>query len=323
LKKLHFIFLAITSVFLLSCTEDPAPFEYIGDGGVPVPFAFESLTPEIEVILPSGQDSFVLDTGSPINLGDVGHFDESAGIYSQDISTLGLLFPSCQIVYEDWLDNSAPIAGLIGGNILKYFNWEIDYPSRTVTLFTGDFSENTDLDSQVSFQLSGGGLFKASNGDTMTIGATRHLVWVNIEGQRLLGLLDTGASYMVVSDSLINSLGWENRPDHGSITVVTVNGPVAVPLTELFNIAFDDAITQTKVENIYASVMPDVFFDEIYRETGKVVELLIGGSFMRHFKMKFATSERIIYLTPPVTDKSKLIDLPTEVRFPITLEPIK
>jgi hypothetical protein len=119
------------------------------------------------------------------------------------------------MVFEDWTDDVHLIGGIIGVDLLQHFNWEIDYPGKSITLFIEQFTdETTDL---VDFELAGGGRFRAVNGDETNIGPNRHLVQMKVEGENVLCLLDTGASFNVVSQSLMDKLGWQERPYHGSI----------------------------------------------------------------------------------------------------------
>ncbi len=185
----------------LSCDEKSPPgIEYVGDGGEPVELRLSSLTPEIllDLDIEPGPQTFVLDTGSPVNLADVGHYAVDIGVHRVGMIGLGLVFSNLPFVFEDFFDAWVPVSGLLGANVLKYFDWELNYPDRTITLWPEGFPARDADDAQVSFVLSGGGRYRLSNGDTLDVGATRHLVYVELEGRRILGLLDTGDRKSVV-----------------------------------------------------------------------------------------------------------------------------
>lgn len=264
---------------------------------------------------------FVVDTGSPVNLADSSFFSLPSGLYSRQVETLGLTFIDLPVLFEDWIEDTAPLQGILGVGVLKYFFWELDYPGRRITLYPEGFPTLDPADTPIPFMLRGGGVFRLSNGDTFSVGATRHLIYMTIEGQEVLAMLDTGASYMVASESLLALLGGlDGRPDHGTLEMVTVNGVIEAPLTELSQVAFRDAPDSSSVSDVFVSIMPDAFFNELYLETGKKIDLFIGGSYLRHFRLRFDYDEQVIHASAPSAKKSN-IQLPRRARFPLPLEP--
>lgn len=317
-------FFLIFAFTLFSCDNDGhAGIKYVGEGGQPVPIRLASLTPEVDLDLSvqPGPCAFVLDTGSPVHLADVGHYPLTAGVYRLQMTGLGLLFPNVSFIFEDFFDNWLPICGLLGANLLVYFDWELDYPARSVTLYPKGFPERDPTDVQVSFVLAGGGRYRLSTGESVSVGATRHLVYIDVEGRRILALLDTGASYMVLKKSVMDTLGMVSRPDHGITQVVTAYGVVSAPLTELRQVAFASAAA-TLVENVYTVIVDDEFLHSLRVETGREVDALVGGAYLSLFRLRFAMKERIIevhrgsavqrFLTPRVHVR---LPLPVEVEF--------
>ncbi len=306
------------------CDPDSRPgIEFIGEGGEPVSFRIASLTPEIEVDLDiePGKRNFVLDTGSPLHLADVGKYTIPVGLRRVQMDTLGLLFPSTQVVFEDLFADWVPVAGLIGANLLLHFNWELNYPARTITLHAGAFPERDPDDVQVSFMVLGGGRFRLSNGQTVDVGATRHLVYLDIEGRQVLGLLDTGASYMVLKQSLLEALGTEGRPDLGTTEVVTAYGVISAPLTELEDVAFSDAKEATRVSRVLTVVVSDDFLASLRVETGRQVDVLIGGAFLSSFRLRFASKERVMDVGTQAKKSFRMERVP--VRLPPVVEAIR
>jgi predicted aspartyl protease len=314
------LFILLTGTW--ACDDDGSSFEYEGDGGVPIPINLITLTPEIqfEFMNEPGAKTFVLDTGAPLNLADVGIYSESTGAKKYDASGLGLYFPNLEVVFEDIFEDNYNIAGLIGGSLLVNFDWEINYPQSHVTLFPNGFPEIKPDELPVSFILAGGGGYAVSNGDTVFVDKTRHLVTLNIEGSEILALLDTGASYMVIKESVVNNLGWATRPDLGDTTVLTVYGPVTAPLTEMETIAFSDQENSTIVHNVRTVVIYDEFLDSLYVETGRKVDALIGGTFLMNFNIKFATAERKLYVSSPVLKTFNIENYPSYVRLPYMMK---
>jgi len=321
----NFLFISVL-LSLVACDDAADTLKWEGETGTAVPFTMGSLTPEVTVDMATASttERFVVDTGSPVNLADVGIYPESAGIYDRDVSALGLRFPELPMIYEDWLPDTAPIAGILGASILINFNWEIDYPNTTITLYD-EFPQLDTADAAVTFMLKGGGRYRATDGDILDVGATRHLVWLDIEGERVLALLDTGATYMVVSQSFLNLLGgMDGRPDLGTEEMFTVNGTFDAQVTELSSVAFEDAPDHSLITDVTTTIMPDTFFSELERETGKVVEALLGGSYLSLFRLRFATDEGVIYVSPPVQSKARhpRPTLSRPLRMPPALEVI-
>ncbi|PKN47503.1 MAG: hypothetical protein CVU59_02615 [Deltaproteobacteria bacterium HGW-Deltaproteobacteria-17] len=281
-----------------ACDSEPSQgLEYVGTGGEPVSIRLSSLTPEVmlDLDIEPGPQTFVLDTGSPVHLADVtGHYSVDVGVHRLQMTGLGLVFLNLPFVFEDFFESWVPVSGLLGANLLTYFDWELNYPDLTVTLFPAGFPERDPADARINFTLTGGGRYRLSNGETLDVGATRHLVYVDLEGTRILALVDSGASYMVIKQSVLDTLGAAGRPDHGTTEVVTAYGVISAPLTELETVAFSDAPEATQVSGVYTVVVSDDFLASLRVETGRQVDALIGGAYLSQFRLRFATSERII-----------------------------
>ncbi|MGM0595919.1 MAG: retroviral-like aspartic protease family protein [Myxococcota bacterium] len=309
-----FVFLIIG----LSCSEDHKIFQYEGEGGEEISFNFDDYVPVIPFAIARepGSGSFVVDTGSPVNLVDIGHFDSESGIKTLDATGLGFFFPDLKMVFEDWTDDGHYIGGIIGVALLKHFNWEIDYPDQTITLFIDQIPEEaTDV---VDFDLAGGGRFRAVNGDETNIGPNRHLVQMKVEEESVLCLVDTGASFNVVSQSLMDKLGWQDRSDYGSVEVVTINGVVSAPLTEIYDLAFEQLPLKTNIKNTLTTIMDDKFFSSLCVETGRKIDALLGGTFLSNFKLVFSYSDRTIRIIKEEATKKSRKQLPGKMRFPFS-----
>lgn len=323
MRPFFFLSACFLTAVLWACDDKGTTgIEYVGDGGIPVPIRLSSLTPEVDLDLgiQPGPRAFVMDTGSPVHLADVGHYSVVPGLYHLQMNGLGLLFPNLPFIFEDFFDDWVPVAGLLGANLLIYFDWELDYPGHTVTLYPR-FPERDPADAHVSFVLAGGGRYRLSTGDSVSVGATRHLVYMDLEGRRLLALLDTGASYMVIKKSVLESLGAANRPDHGTTQVVTAYGVVSAPLTELRQVSFADAAS-TLLENVYTVVVEDEFLQSLRVETGREVDALVGGAYLSSFRLRFATKERTIDVRRASVKKREVPSGRPTLRLPPPVEAV-
>lgn len=301
-------------------TSDSIKFE--GDGGVPIPIRLSALTPETDVTLEVHpyDGNFIVDTGAPLNLVDTGHYTFEKGYHKVDATALGLFFPKLPMVFENIFDDSLSVYGIIGSELLSSFNWEINYRDNYMVLHTGDLPSNLENGHPISFSMLGGGRYRLSDGSTIDVGKTRYIVSIDIEGEAADSLLDTGASYLVLSDTFLASLPDIERVSHGTTQIVTVYGIINAPLIEVQFMAFSDSPEDSKVESVLTVVVEDDFFDELRLETGRHVKALLGGSYMQYFHMRFNMSQRIFWIDDPSLGKNRK-KLEGIVRWPLPLEP--
>ncbi len=89
-----------------------------------------------------------------------------------------------------------------------------------------------------------------------------------INGREVTFLLDTGATYVAVSDELADSLGLRRGM---RITSQTANGVISAWQTQLSEVSLGDI----KLFNVRASILPGLPEDEV----------LLGMSFLQHLEM--------------------------------------
>ncbi len=317
----------LTVLFLLglACARD-APFSptWEGTGGAPVDFSLFSLTPEVPISLcdDNTQQLFIVDSGSPVTLADVGHFDEEVGVRHIGVRGLSPTFTSMEVVFMDWLPDTATISGLLGAGLLSGFDWELNYPERYLVIHTEAMTGPAEDELTVPFSLAGGGHYRPTQGIDITVGATRHLISMDVEGTTALGLLDTGASYVTISDALLNTIGTTERPDLGTIEMTTATGTLTVPMTMLWGMTFEGAELSYGLGMLKTAVVPDDRFEELRAEVGAPVSLLIGGSFLREFHIRVDTDRRSIYVSRPATKAGSVpVTWPGHLRLPVPLVP--
>ncbi|MBN2723767.1 MAG: aspartyl protease family protein [Deltaproteobacteria bacterium] len=299
--------------------------EWEGEVGSEVPITIDSLTPETDVILDvsPGEGTFVVDTGAPLTLVDTGHYNISPGYEKTDATALGLFFPSLPVVFENIFDDSLNISGIIGSNIVSMFNWELNYSEKYIKLHTDNLPDYFNTGSKIGFSLDGGGKFRLSTGETVDVGATRYLVKINIEGKEILALLDTGASYLVITQGVLDSLPDIQRVEHGTTQIVTVYGVMNAPLIEIDYMSFSDEYTSTRIDDVYTVIVENDFFADLSWETGREISALLGGAYLQNFHLKFNLDKRLIY-AQPIDAANKVKPASGEnrasVRWPIHLE---
>jgi clan AA aspartic protease (TIGR02281 family) len=95
-------------------------------------------------------------------------------------------------------------------------------------------------------------------------------------------LIDTGASDVLVPQSVADRLGLEVGPDTRTKRYATANGVVTHPVVMLRSVALGGAV----VENVPASITPDLRFG------------LLGLSFFNHFTYNIDAAQGIVTLRP-------------------------
>jgi hypothetical protein len=123
------------------------------------------------------------------------------------------------------------------------------------------------------------------------------------EQTETIALVDTGASYVVISSDLLDRLGPSGRPELCCREVATLFGDQRVHMTRLSRLGVGEA----EVTNLPVFVWDESgsaeakgLFDMLSDEVGRPVEVLIGGSFLRHFVVHMDYAERIMKLSPNI-----------------------
>jgi hypothetical protein len=128
------------------------------------------------------------------------------------------------------------------------------------------------------FELLGGGTARLPGIDPLPVPASRLVVETTIDGRTAPALVDTGSTLTLVSQRLLASLTDAGRPRACCIGVRLPTGAVRAPLVRLGQLRLGEATAS----NLPAAVLPGPApFDALTAETGREIELILGGSFLR------------------------------------------
>jgi len=98
-------------------------------------------------------------------------------------------------------------------------------------------------------------------------------------------LLDTGASYCVITPGMASRLGVSSDPEKESIALETPAGRIEAPMTTLRSV---------EVANASAGEVPTV----IYPAVDEPLSGILGLSFLRHFEFSIDARRRLLRLRP-------------------------
>jgi clan AA aspartic protease (TIGR02281 family) len=100
-----------------------------------------------------------------------------------------------------------------------------------------------------------------------------------------LFLLDTGASYCVITPETARRLGISSRSGSSTVTLVTANGEIQAPLTHL---------REVEVARAHVGDVPTV----IHSAVSPPLAGIIGLSFLRNFEFSIDSSKHVLRLRP-------------------------
>jgi hypothetical protein len=264
-------------------------FDYEGMPGQPQAVSFPGLIPTGPVSVDgAAAKDMGFDTGSPITFCDASAYpSRTIGVGDADLGLLGLTFPGYQtLTIAAFSEDSDSLSGLVGGELMRHFGFSLDYKGRRAWLSdpfdpaAAPSDLGVEAEAQVAFQLAGGGVYRAGS-DSVTVPETRVLFRVQFEGRSpVWALLDTGATSIVLREDLYASLGGSSRPRLDGIQVETVNGTLDAFQTRVWR-ADVDGVVLDDVPALVISGSP--FFGGVSQETGRDVQALVGGHFLRAF----------------------------------------
>ena len=268
-------------------------------------------------------NAFLLDTGSPRTqlvpgiLGlDDDHFSERIvdsvelrGLSIADISVV--VSSTLPAPLQNGLENSGRLnfGGVIGSDLLGLRDFAFD--ARDQRLLFGDplaSLTNVGPATDVGARLKGGGSTCLAPEQCYAFGATRWLVDVELDGVTTVALVDTAATYVIVSDSIFtraqrmggtrSTVRLERLPTGDTATRIGVFDEVRVGEVALDDVGmivrgggFDSALARLQVE------------------TGERVEVLLGHSVLQRFVTEFSVD--------PPTLKLREYEPPRDDPFPV------
>lgn len=289
--------------------EPTFPFEYSGEPGISVPVTFYSDVPQVEVVVDSGASyEFLMDTGAPATILDVTAYAMAPGVYSAaTVETLGITALDLDCAVLNLFGGALSVGGIVGGDILRNFALTLDYRGAWATLFVdldgapppggGDFGPLTTR----SFELRGGGIINTGAGN-LEVPPTRVVLPLEIEGHDVLAVLDTGASSVVLDESFYWDLvDWRpERPVLEGMQVYTVDAAQDALITRLASVTVmssgGDHAEQTSVPALV--VLGSNALQHLSDETGRQVDVLLGGAFMRYYQLTIDYPAQKVTLQP-------------------------
>lgn len=285
----------LTALLAGACRQkDDLHLRYEGTPGLQVPLRLVSDTPAVEAgyeISPTQEWSgwFYLDTGSPVTLIDTRPLGLSEGLYDLSVlNSMGLSFSGRKSVALALSEPETWMGGILGGDLLRFFCLYLDYRGLQGALYTECSDETlSSLEdvappAAVPIQPQGGGRLFLDDGAHLDVGPTRIVMEISIEGVLQSAVLDTGASAPVLSPRLGRALlkTLPHRPALAGVPVTTVSGSQDATLLRLSSIALGES-ELTSVACLW--VADPTPFEDLSREVGRSVQILVGGSFLRHF----------------------------------------
>lgn len=267
---------------LTPCHERPLTIE--GTRGMPVQAQLVSNVFVLPVKLGASSGRMLFDTGAPITLGDPGvftaeTFPASSGPMKLEVGALR--FPTASVVtYRAGLVlPDGPLGGIVGGDLLCHFTTRFDYRDESLTLGEGTLPMNLQAPVTVPSPIIGGGKGLAPSGEVLEFPPTRVLVTVNLEGTERTLVLDSGASYTVVTDAVFNALVADGRKVLTGLQVTTVMGQAGTKLARARTLSLGAAQAQGSI----VATADTVLLASLTREAGRTVDGLLGGTFLREF----------------------------------------
>ena len=295
------ILLASALLLLWVGCGDEIDFE--GQPGQPTTMKLRAWVPVLEIQVGEDQTKrpMLVDTGSPIMTFSQSAFPGlSLGANQLDFSIFGLRFLDFTGYALDLFGGKATCggtpAGLVGGDLMRHFRLGLDYRGERAFLFYGDdddppVASGTAATQEVLVQVLGGGvgeLIKQGSGIFAEVGQTRVVVaQALVEGKAVNVMVDTGASLTVVEGTLLKSLGATDRPQLCCESVAVVDGVVKMPIARLRSLRLG-SVTESNLPVLVVdqATTKSNLFANISAEVGLPIQLLVGGSFLRHFAVK-------------------------------------
>jgi len=286
------------------------PLDYTGEPGLAVPVTYYSDVPQVEVVVDSGPPyEFLLDTGAPATILDGSVYGMPAGIYpSSTLHALGITVLDLDCAVLNLFGGALTVGGIVGGDILSHFALTLDYRGAWATLFVdldgapppggGDFGPVTSR----SFELRGGGLLSTGPGGNLRVPPTRVVLPLDLEGHDVMAVLDTGASSVVIDEGLYwELLEWRpERPLLEGFEVLTVEAAQDAVITRLasLRVAGPGGIDAEQTSVPALVVLGSEALQHLSAETGRQVQVLLGGAFLRYYQLTIDYPAQQVTLQP-------------------------
>ena len=301
-----FRWVLLVSVLTFACGEEPEQEQRPVYAGSPQGFELKMVdgAPRVKVSVDDGAPLwFLLDTGAAMTvLASPG----AQGVRQVKLEAGGLSFPGVQVASLDIYPWASPCdtghpAGLLGGDLLRWFRLGLDYPggsgSWTETGGAPLYAATTTL----PLTLVGGGIAALPGGagevrllDNLPFLAAPS---VKVEGRGVAALVDTGATFTLVNPSLLRALAAKGRP-RSCCFGVTLAGRTSAVSAHLVRLKQVQVGKAEAAPSLPALELDDArFWSDLAAATGAQVELIIGGTFLRAFRVSMDYPARTMSLS--------------------------
>ena len=173
------------------------------------------------------------------------------------------------------------VAGVVGGNVLRSFVVSFDYQGGAVVFGKAPPPATVAaVPFTVAFALEGGGTgtIAGGNGEQVDVPPTRIVIAASVEGVKRNLVVDTGASYTLLRQSLFDGLVMDGRATL-PITAASANGATATTVTRSRALTVGAAASAGSP----VAAVPDATVDNLSAETGTSIDGLLGGAFLRAY----------------------------------------
>ena len=264
-----------------------------------IPFRYEKKHIFIDVTINGNTYNFLFDTGFDISAIDLNYLQSidykkvikkkvsgssfkkhkvqfieisTLSISDIDFNKTGASIIDLSFINNDYPCSEKPIAGVIGANLLRKANWQIDYENKTI-LFSDDFSK---------FNISA----KAFKFDLISKSWGSPLVNVKINGIDKKFTLDTGSSGKITSGTEFKK---ELNSDSNEVKYLSI-------------IKKNRAGNEQTYTNYYALVeqinIGNLYLQEEIISLEKGVSSLIGNELFENFKISIDWKNNLFLLDP-------------------------
>jgi len=205
-------------------------------------------------------------------------------------------------------DPTVPLGGLLGCTVLCSSVVSFNYRDTLFTIGSSAAPSGLLPETRLAFQLLGGGTTQAG-GVPLTVPKSRIVVSVDIEGERHMMIVDTGASDVVVDQALYAAITKDGRAQVSGGTVDTTSGMSSASITRVKTLSLGGA--QAKGVVVAHDASFDTNLADVSTDAGQTIEGSLGGTFLENYYVTIDYPAREIHLAA-YEDKSFIVD-PAEI----------
>ncbi len=237
-----------------------------------------------------------LDTGAPYTvLGRHLFLDRSPGVFTETRLEIGeLVFNDAKVLILDFdacspCEEAEPFDGLLGMDILGRYRLSIDYRGGKIFLQSPAATDSPPAEEETG---------AAASLDFELLGASRVVVRADLEGRGGWALADTGASLFTTRRGFFDLLPSRERPSFPGRALTSDCSLLKTELTRFAELS-PSASGGAKASDLPGQVI-DAWgvLDSISAETGREVEIILGGTYFRNFFTTFDFQRKKMILAP-------------------------